>query len=377
MHIDFVEIRNFRRLAAVRINFSEKTTLLVGANNSGKTSAISVLRYFLIQQNAFSAYDIPHTLWSHIDELGDTRETGGDEGPNHTWNELLPSLDVWLNVSEGEIHHVAHLIPTLNWSPDKGIGVRLQLEPKKPEELQKEYISAKKASCDTLNAGQPGKTPESPSGDQNKVEQTQEETYSGFSLWPESLMDFLKKRMSSLTVKAYLLDPSKKTTPRDGVAQPQELPDNTEPVDDNPFKALIKIDEVPAHRGLSDYSGTSRAADESDQDEKGRKQLLTAQLRAYYGKHLDPLKAPEPSDIRALQAIYEAQVAFDERLKDCFKMPLCELEDLGYPGVTNPRLIISTSIKPVEGLKHQSAVQYDVGTHASQERCSLSASRAM
>jgi len=361
MHIDFVEIRNFRRLAAIQIDFSEKTTLFVGANNSGKTSAITALRYFLIQQNAFSAFDIPLTLWSLIDELGDTFEKGGDEGPNHKWNELLPSLDVWLKVSENEIHHVAHLIPTLDWKPDKGIGVRLQLEPKKPEELQKEYINAKKASCDTLKAGQSDKTQENPSGAQNKVEQTQEGTCSSFSLWPESLMDFLKKRMSSyLTVKAYLLDPSKKATPRDGVAQPQELPDDVEPLDDNPFKGLIKIDEVPAHRGLSDYSGTSGAANESDQDEKGRKQMLTAQLRAYYGKHLDPLKAPEPSDIRALQAIHEAQVAFDERLKDCFKIPLCELEDLGYPGVANPRLIISTSIKPVEGLKHQSAVQYDV-----------------
>ena len=174
-------------------------------------------------------------------------------------------------------------------------------------------------------------------------------------------MDFLKKRLPSfLTVKAYLLDPSKKATPLDGVAQPQELPNDAEPLEENPFKGLIKIDEVPAHRGLSDYSGTHGSTDEPDQDEKGRKQLLTAQLRAYYGKHLDPLKAPEPSDIKALRAIHEAQVVFDERLKDCFKTPLCELEDLGYPGVANPRLIISTSIKPVEGLKHQSAVQYDV-----------------
>ena len=31
-----------------------------------------------------------------------------------------------------------------------------------------------------------------------------------------------------------------------------------------PFKGLIKIDEVPAHRGLSDYSGTSRSAEEPD-----------------------------------------------------------------------------------------------------------------
>jgi predicted ATP-dependent endonuclease of OLD family len=174
-------------------------------------------------------------------------------------------------------------------------------------------------------------------------------------------MDFLRKRMSgSFKVKAYLLDPSKKRDPENGVAHPQELSADMEPLDGNPFKGLIKIDEVPAHRGMSDYSETRGEGDGSDPDGKERKQLLTAQLQAYYGKHLDPLKAPEPSDLRALRAIHEAQTAFDERLKVCFKIPLCELEQLGYPGVANPRLVISTSVKPIEALKHKSAVQYDV-----------------
>ncbi len=235
MRIDFIEIKNFRRLAAVRLDFAKKTTLFVGANNSGKTSAITSLRYFLIQQKAFSVYDIPLALWPCIDELGEAFEKAEDEDPQYKWKEILPSLDVWLKVSESEIHHVSHLIPTLDWTPDKGIGVRLQLEPKKLDELQKAYVSAKKTSCDTLNAVQPDKTPESPIDDQKEKEQeeveqdgtAQEETEqaggdatcNSFSLWPENLMDFLKKRMSSLTVKAYLLDPSKKKVPSDGVAK--------------------------------------------------------------------------------------------------------------------------------------------------------------
>ncbi len=362
MRIDFVEIRNFRRLAVIKIDFSEKTTLFVGANNSGKTSAITALRYFLIQQDAFSVYDIPLALWACIDQLGEAFEKAENEDLHYKWKEFLPSLDVWLKVSEGEIHHVAHLIPTLDWNPDEGIGVRLQLEPREPDELLKAFIKAKKAACDTLCAEQPGKTPASPAEKQEETEQAERDANCRrFALWPESLMDFLKRGMSSsLTVNAYLLDPSKKAAPRDGVAQPQKLPDDVEPLEGNPFKGLIKIDEVRAHRDLSDYSAVRGDGDESDQDEKGRKQLLTAQLRAYYGKHLDPLKAPEPSDIQALRAIHEAQLAFDERLKVCFKTSLDELGELGYPGVANPRLVISTSLKPVDGLKHQSAVQYDV-----------------
>ena len=362
MRIDFIEIQNFRRLAAVRIDFSEETTLFVGANNSGKTSAITALRYFLTQQNVFSVYDVPLALWPKIDELGKAFEEAENEELHKSWKELLPSLDVWLKVSEGEIHHVSHLIPTLDWTPVDGIGVRLQLEPKEPEELIKEYINAKTASCETLEA-EANKV--IPKNQETETEETvTEETNlscNDFSLWPESMMDFLKKRMPSfLTVKAYLLDPAKKQLPCSGVAVLQKLPDDVEPLEDNPFKGLIKIHEVPAHRGLSDYSGMPGETDDYEKDEKNRKQILTAQLRSYYGKHLDPLKSPGPRDIAALRAIHEAQIAFDERLAECFQTPLCELEGLGYPGVANPHLIISTSIKPVEGLKHQSAVQYDV-----------------
>jgi predicted ATP-dependent endonuclease of OLD family len=56
--------------------------------------------------------------------------------------------------------------------------------------------------------------------------------------------------------------------------------------------------------------------------------------------------------------------AFDERLEACFADALKELENLGYPGVTDPKLTLSTKIKPTDGLIHPSAVQYEVPTYA-------------
>lgn len=47
MKIKFVDIQNYRKLKACRLDFSENTTILVGANNSGKTSAMSALMTFL------------------------------------------------------------------------------------------------------------------------------------------------------------------------------------------------------------------------------------------------------------------------------------------------------------------------------------------
>lgn len=166
----------------------------------------------------------------------------------------------------------------------------------------------------------------------------------------------------TMEIKAYILDPAAKKGPVNGVAQPQALLPDAQELDGHPLAGLIRVDEVPAHRGLSDYGSGPDGPDDGGGSHLGRRQLLTAQLRSYYGKHLDPTKTPESADLRALEAIHEAQSAFDERLRDSFKAPLDELQNLGYPGVTNPRLVVSTQLAPVEGLNHQSAVQYDLSS---------------
>jgi predicted ATP-dependent endonuclease of OLD family len=127
---------------------AKDTTLLVGANNSGKTSAITALRYFLLQQKSFSVNDIPVSLWGRIDEMGQIFNSSRDPDTDvHSkWAAVLPSLDIWLAVQENEIHHVAHLIPTLDWKLAEGIGVRLQLTPKDSQDLLESFSKAKKVA---------------------------------------------------------------------------------------------------------------------------------------------------------------------------------------------------------------------------------------
>lgn len=87
---------------------------------------------------------------------------------------------------------------------------------------------------------------------------------------------------------------------------------------------------------------------------------LSKQLSAYYKKHLDPSDQPEPKDLDALQALEAAQVAFDNRLKVDFAGPLKELENMGYPGVTDPSPKIATRLKIADSLDHQAAVSFEV-----------------
>ncbi len=77
MHIRFVEVSNFRKLLAVRVDFTETTTLFVGANNSGKTSAMEALRYFLVDGH-FSINDLTLSHWDKINVIGKTWEGMAD-----------------------------------------------------------------------------------------------------------------------------------------------------------------------------------------------------------------------------------------------------------------------------------------------------------
>ncbi len=47
MKITEVSVKNFRLLKNVRLTFDPKTTIIVGRNNSGKTSLTEILRRFL------------------------------------------------------------------------------------------------------------------------------------------------------------------------------------------------------------------------------------------------------------------------------------------------------------------------------------------
>lgn len=342
MKIKFVEIKNFRKLQSVRVDFSEKTTLFVGANNSGKTSAMVALGHFLVDKKRFATNDFTLSNWSEINKVGINWEsdTNPDYVPNIIeWENLLPSLDVWIDADKNEIHHIRHLVPTLDWAGGL-VGVRLQYEPKDILSLYKEYRTAIKASKDIKQAA-------------NNTQKTY-----NLSLWPKDLRDFLEKKLKEqFTVKSYLLDPAKVAVPKNGIAVIQPLPAGSESLESDPFINLIKIDEIAAQRGLGDQQSHP---DDDDTTANRSNKKLSEQMRSYYAKHLDPSEHPSAADLDALEAIELAQKSFDDRLSSSFSEAIEELSSLNYPGVTDPVMKITTKIRPTDGLKHSAAVQYEV-----------------
>ncbi len=376
MHIQHVEVGNFRKLKSVRIDFSEQKTVFVGANNSGKTSAMVALRRFLVEPSEFTVNDLTLSHWTKINESAagwEAAVNSGEAPAELDWSDVLPFLDVWLNVPNNELHYVQKLLPTLDWNGGH-LGVRLRLEPKDNEGLQREYLKARAAITELLAQPLAAAAASVVVGAEGGADVVVE-TASGspavpaftFSLWPQSMMDFLGRRLRGLfTVRPYLLDPAALKAPQGGLAVPQVLSPDSDPIDGDPFKGLICVDEISAQRGFG-HAGSTRIPSEDDpkydpQEARSGKKL-SAQLRSYYTQHLDPYDKPEPKDLQALQALHDAEAAFETRLTEGFAAALKELEHIGYPGVTDPKLTITTRIKPTDGLNHSSAVQYEVPTH--------------
>jgi len=344
LRIKFIEISNFRKLKSTHIDFDQKTTIFVGANNSGKTSAMVALRYFLLAPDRLALRDITIANWTKLDELGEAWEASTETTINP--DDLLPALDLWLHVPLSEIHYVVHILPTLDWNGGN-LGVRLKYRIKDIELLKADYLLQRSAATTVIAKGA-------------AVEPV------SLEVWPRSLSDYLERRIKThIGIQAFTLDPAALVIPTNGFAAPQKLRENALPLDKNPFEGLIKIDEIAAQRDFAD-AGERGQPGEGSIDTGGRrfKRRLSEQLRSYYDRHLDPYKTPREEDYDALGAIQKAERSFDKRLEVGFASAFLELEELGYPGITNPKLKISTQLRATDGLKHGTAVQYQVADPA-------------
>jgi predicted ATP-dependent endonuclease of OLD family len=321
MRISTISINNFRKLKNIKIDFSEETTLFVGANNSGKTSAMDALRKFLVkgESNSFIYNDITVTNRKSINLIGDQWVITDSKKPDDLseWIDIVPSMDVWLDVENDEFHYVASLIPTLEWTGGR-LGVRLCYFPKDIGKLFDDYKIAYFQARETEKSNQNSK----------------------IKLKPRNLCEYIDSNLAKyFVVKSYILDPDK--------ADAEQMVDfDNECESAYPFEGIIKIDMIDAQRGLADADSQNDVVS------------LSKQLRTYYDKHIDVNKATTPEDLDALSAMQDADEKFNNTLGIKFKEAIAELATLGYPGITDPKITIESKINEQSAFEHNSVVQY-------------------
>lgn len=333
MKIQSIHIRNFRKLKNCHIDFGEKETVFVGANNSGKTSAISAIVWFLKSNEKFTLKEFTATNWALIDELGDKwlAKAPVDDTllDSHQWDDIVPSLDIWIDVADGEQYKVNHLIPSLSTWDGKKVGVRGQYVPKDVTTLYSAYKEAK--------------------GKALALQATEEwEKASSPNLFPINLCDFLGKGSNLrdyFDVKYYIIDPAIEPADEDKV---QPTPD--EALDNNPLEELIRVDTILASRDFSDPEGQS----DSDID------TLSKQFQKYYSSSNSEEEVLTPSDLELVSGIAKANETYDAKLTKTFETPVKELRNIYYPGFQNPEIKICSKIQIEEAIKHDSAVQFAI-----------------
>jgi predicted ATP-dependent endonuclease of OLD family len=318
-------VKNFRRLKDVRVDLASEATIFVGANNSGKTSATHIFRLLLGEGSKFSAFDFSADCWDEFNRFD------WDAFNNLTLEETdvppeLPiiSIDLWFEVDEDNLHRVIDLLPDLDWQ-GKLVGVRITFEARDMRSLYDHYRDACQEATRSIDAGG-----------------SESDQAGSYKPWPQDLYDYLRKRLSEeYRICYYKLDAAKFDA--DLKAEAGYVPPNL--VDGaKVLCSLIKVDFLDAQRYLSDSEAHGRTED------------LSKRLSKFYVRNLDK----QDPDLSARRALAEAEGKLNDHFAKVFAPTLESLSKLGYPGITNPELVIRTELNPDSVLSGSAQVHYAV-----------------
>lgn len=324
MKITSFVLKNYRRLADITLVLDDKKTVLVGANNSGKTSCIGALHTFLKSPDNLKVRDISRQNWKKIQKLGKQVE---EEFPasekmqelSDNLVSLLPSLDIEITAVAGEAYKVRDILPDLEWSGGT-LSVRITYEATDISKLCREFVDTR-----GVVSGHTGNV----------------------SLWPKDLCDFLEKSRNFskfIKQKHHILSTGAAPTTANEVLQPLKS---------EALKKLIRVDVISEQRGLGAEDNTDQQGPYSE------KQRLNKLLREYYERILNPEDFPEADDLNVLGQQQQLEEGFTKRLNTQFKAPFEELKSMGYPGIGgNPTVEIAAKISGTDALQKSSSVRY-------------------
>ncbi|UJQ95552.1 AAA family ATPase [Mariluticola halotolerans] len=349
MKIVSFHIKNYRRLFDIDLALYDKKTILVGANNSGKTSCIGALHTFLARPENLRIRDVSKQHWKSISDIGarlEVKEITTEDlvTLSERLAGLLPCLDLVITADASEAYKARDILPHLGWRGGP-LGVRIAYEPENMAALAADFKQAR-----SVVAG-----------------------HSGASLWPKNLFEFLEKGRNFnkyINLKHYILgveahyarDDEKPSEAEEKAEILEAVKDagqvegqapQLQPLPSGALKKLIRVDVISEQRGLGIEDSSDPRGPYSE------KQQLNKLLRDYYERFLNPEDFPEAGDLEVLAKQQEMERSFTRRLEQQFRAPLDELEQMGYPGIGgNPSVEIAAKVSGADALQRPSSVRY-------------------
>lgn len=327
MHLHSFRLRNYRRLRDVRVELGSDISILVGANNSGKTSATQAIQMFLGgAKDKFSLYDFSSNCWSLFD-------AAGERAPDASDPLQLPAitLDLWFEVTDNDLHRVIEVLPSLTWQ-SSCVGIRVEFSAKQPEDLIANFRAAKAKANE-------------------QIAQLGDEA-GAYTPWPKSLSDYLHRELHrEFDLKYYVLDQAKFDSSFCQLPNYDPLPLTPEHGSGGSIlRSLLRVDCLSAQRHLTDPSAGTHSS-------TGRSEDLSKRLSRFYRRNLDQ----RGDDHSALKALFDSESQLNKHLASVFRSTLGRLEKLGYPGLSNPRLVIKSALNPASIMNQDARVYYALG----------------
>lgn len=343
MKLQAYRLQNYRRLRDIVIELDDEISIFVGANNSGKTSAVQGL-YSMLRGDAkkLELFDFSAALWADIDTIGKT-EPGNVDAPKN-----LPSilLDLWFRVDEDDLAIAMPLLPSTEWD-GKCVGIRVAFEPRNAYELVQQFHELHgKADTAALALAAKRRTGSLEIGAE-VGEGARAEVASSYKPWPESLTKYLTKELGKEYVfRYYVLDERAFVGYQLTAANYEPLPFVGETSGVAILKSLLKVDFLRAQRHL----------DDPDADGSDRAENLSRRLSRFYQRNLEK----RGDDYAVLEALDASEKGLNFHLEAVFSDTLKRLAKLGYPGVNNPQIIIRAALDPTTVLGQDAKVHYVV-----------------
>lgn len=341
MKLQAYRLQNYRRLRDVVIELDDEISIFVGANNSGKTSAVQGL-YSMLRGEAkkFELFDFSAALWAEIDAIGRT-PPGDEDAPKQ-----LPSilLDLWFRVGEDDLATAMSLLPSTEWD-GKCVGIRVAFEPRDPHALVRTFHELHEKANNAANALVARRSAGAEAGAENAAAVVADP--GEYKPWPESLTKYLTKELNKeYTFRYYVLDERAFLGYQPKEADYEPLPVGKEPGGAAILKSLVRVDFLRAQRHL----------DDPDAGSSDRAESLSRRLSRFYHRNLEK----RGDDHAALKALDTSEKELNFHLKEVFSDTLKRLAKLGYPGVNNPEIVIRAALDPTTVLGQDSKVHYVV-----------------
>jgi predicted ATP-dependent endonuclease of OLD family len=304
MHIHKVDIKNFRLLKDVSLYLEERTTVMVGRNNSGKTSLTELFRRLSSDRSpAFRLEDFSLSVYERFWDAFALQEEGQDE---ETIREALPIIEVELSISYDK--NAQSLGPLSEFIID----------------LDPECTEALVVIRYQLKDGELGILFDDISFDEDDPESRKR------AVFFRAMRDRVPKLYRTNVVA---VDPND--------------PTNEKSIELSRFQSLMQSGFISAQRGLDDVTYRDKG-------------VLSKVLEALCSTAMSDAASPQDRDIaRSLEdAVGTIQQSIDEDFNRQLQALLPALSLFGYPGLGDPGLLTETSLDLNRLLTDHTKVHY-------------------